>query len=301
MSTSNTSKMHNDIMAVGSKESDGDNTEQEGKLIAKTYENTSTKVHALVDAKADAIHMILNRTVSTTTSTRMVKNEVNEIHGERIARKTNPLALITCYCQKKRQRDCHNTFTPPESDTEKDSDEEKDQGDKQIKKAMAFTSKTLKYIYKPTNNNLRTSSNTKNKNVDNFPRTDKRTRNDRKTGQYENHRAITIAENMDTIVTQVVLQTKIQRFNYKQFRHFAKECRPAKQVISAADDDTRPTYDTEPLEKVNSNITPTSSNMSNNEREVDQNANKHEDECVLLVCLIENLKLDVDENKKIHK
>ncbi|GKE51979.1 hypothetical protein Tco_1487135 [Tanacetum coccineum] len=53
--------------------------------------------------------------------------------------------------------------------------------------------------------------------------------------------------------------------------------------------------------KIDSNITPNSSDMSNNEREVDQNVKEHEDERVLLASLIANLKLDVDENKRIHK
>ncbi|GJW60340.1 hypothetical protein Tco_0109675 [Tanacetum coccineum] len=105
---------------------------------------------------------------------------------------------------------------------------------------------------------MRTSSNNRNKNVDNSLRTDRRTRNDTQIGQYDNQRA---------------------------------------EVIPLADDDTRPIYDTEPLEKVDSNITLALLDMSNNEREVDQNAEKHEDECVLLAYLIANLKLGIDENK----
>ncbi|GKD71469.1 hypothetical protein Tco_1325559, partial [Tanacetum coccineum] len=66
MTTSN-STMHNDIMAAGSTErplmlapTDGDNTKQKGELIAETYENTTAKVRALIDAEAEAVHMILN-------------------------------------------------------------------------------------------------------------------------------------------------------------------------------------------------------------------------------------------------
>ncbi|GKF23282.1 hypothetical protein Tco_0075604 [Tanacetum coccineum] len=59
--------------------------------------------------------------------------------------------------------------------------------------------------------------------------------------------------------------------------------------------------DTYVVENINNNITLASSDMSNNEREVDQNAKEHEDERVLLASLIANLKLDADDDKKIHK
>ncbi|GKC93901.1 hypothetical protein Tco_1159343 [Tanacetum coccineum] len=52
------------------------------------------------------------------------------------------------------------------------------------------------------------------------------------------------------------------------------------EVLLANDDDTGPTYDTKRLEK---------------------DVEHHEDARVLLSSLIENLKLDIDENQKIHK
>ncbi|GJT24801.1 hypothetical protein Tco_0894738 [Tanacetum coccineum] len=55
------------------------------------------------------------------------------------------------------------------------------------------------------------------------------------------------------------------------------------------------------MEKVDSNTTPNSSDMYDNEFKDDQNADDHEDEHVVLADLIANLKLDIDENKKIQK
>ncbi|GKC68638.1 hypothetical protein Tco_1101236, partial [Tanacetum coccineum] len=52
------------------------------------------------------------------------------------------------------------------------------------------------------------------------------------------------------------------------------------------------------VEKVDSNVTPDSLDMCDNDIQTDQNA---EDEHVALANLIANLKLDVDENKKIQK
>ncbi|GKD07932.1 hypothetical protein Tco_1187617 [Tanacetum coccineum] len=68
-------------------------------------------------------------------------------------------------------------------------------------------------------------------------------------------------------------------------------------------DDTniRPTYDTEPMAENDSNVIPDSSNMCDIDNKVDQNAEACDDERVALANLITNLKLDIDENKKIQK
>ncbi|GKB18138.1 hypothetical protein Tco_0852061, partial [Tanacetum coccineum] len=60
--------------------------------------------------------------------------------------------------------------------------------------------------------------------------------------------------------------------------------------------------DTYMMETVDSNVIPDHSDMCNNEFKDDQNANDNdEDECFELANLIANLKLDIDENKKIQK
>ncbi|GKF35812.1 hypothetical protein Tco_0112570 [Tanacetum coccineum] len=56
---------------------------------------------------------------------------------------------------------------------------------------------------------------------------------------------------------------------------------------------------TEHLEKVDSNVIPDSPDMCDNDIQTDQNIVECDDECVVLANLIANLKLDVDENKKI--
>ncbi|GJZ31686.1 hypothetical protein Tco_0576733 [Tanacetum coccineum] len=82
MSTpSNNSQMHNNIMAVGSKErppmlapdpyemtllqlpdtpSDDENLRQLGETIKETYGNTTPEKRKLIDAEAEAVHMISN-------------------------------------------------------------------------------------------------------------------------------------------------------------------------------------------------------------------------------------------------
>nr|GFC49516.1 hypothetical protein [Tanacetum cinerariifolium] len=58
------------------------------------------------------------------------------------------------------------------------------QRNKDMQKNLALIGKYIKKIYKPTNNNLRTSSNSKNKNVD----TTLQYKNDDHSGQFRNHR-----------------------------------------------------------------------------------------------------------------
>ncbi|GJZ91243.1 hypothetical protein Tco_0663170 [Tanacetum coccineum] len=55
------------------------------------------------------------------------------------------------------------------------------------------------------------------------------------------------------------------------------------------------------VEKVDGNVIPDSLDMCDNDIQTDQNAIEYDDERVLLANLIANLKLDVDENKKIQK
>nr|GEZ31301.1 hypothetical protein [Tanacetum cinerariifolium] len=87
------------------------------------------------------------------------QKELNELRAERVARNANPLALKGKVIAK--------PITPPsETASEEDNDPEQAQGDKDMQKNLALVAKYFKRIYKPTNNNLRTSSNSNNKNVD---------------------------------------------------------------------------------------------------------------------------------------
>ncbi|GJV31161.1 hypothetical protein Tco_1391561 [Tanacetum coccineum] len=164
--------------------------------------------------------------VSLTTSTRMVK-EVNEIRAERIAKNANPLALVAAAQQypnpyyqapkphrslappskqssstrsnastKYRGKEIAKPITPPsESASEEDSDLEQAQRDKDMQKNLVLVAKYFKKIYKPTNNNLKTSSNSRNKNVDNSLRY----KNDNQSGQFRNQRTMTVAGARETI------------------------------------------------------------------------------------------------------
>ncbi|GKA10033.1 retrovirus-related pol polyprotein from transposon TNT 1-94 [Tanacetum coccineum] len=113
-----------------------------------------------------------------------------------------------------------------ESVSEEDSDPEQAQGDKDMQKNLALLAKYFKKLYKPTNNNLRTSLNFRNKTED----TTLRYNNDNQSGQFGNQRTTTVAGTRETVGSLVVQQTGIQCFNCKVFGHYAKECRKPKRV-----------------------------------------------------------------------
>ncbi|GJV94927.1 hypothetical protein Tco_1546504 [Tanacetum coccineum] len=62
------------------------------------------------------------------------------------------------------------SYSTTESVSKEDSDPEQARRDKDMKKNLALLAKYFKKLYKPTNNNLRTSSNSRNKTEDTTPR-----------------------------------------------------------------------------------------------------------------------------------
>ncbi|GJY47018.1 retrovirus-related pol polyprotein from transposon TNT 1-94 [Tanacetum coccineum] len=287
------------------------------------------------------------------------QKEVNELHAERMAKNANPLALVATtqtlqdpYYQSSKShksyaptskaslptrshattrykgKEIAKPITPPsESASEEDSDPEQAQKDKDMQKNLALIAKYFKKLYKPTNNNLITSSNTRNTNVDTTPRY----KNNNQTGQFGNQRAVNVVGARETVGGPVVQQSGIQCFNCKEFGHYAKECRKPKRVkdstyhkekmllckqaekgvqlqIEQSDwlADTDEEIDEQELEAHymetgDSNVTPDSPDMCDNDIQDDQNDVECDDERVALANLIANLKLDVDENKKIQK
>nr|GEX43650.1 retrovirus-related Pol polyprotein from transposon TNT 1-94 [Tanacetum cinerariifolium] len=316
------------------------------------------------------------------------QNEVNELRTEKLARNANPLALVSTaqadrdqYYQTSRSyrsstpspkpsipsrshtttrhkgKEIAKPITPlSEIASEEDIDSEQAQRDKDMQKNLALIAKYFKKIYKPTNNKLRTSSNSKNKNVD--------------TTLWEN------------VGSKVVQQSGIQCFNCKEYGHFAKECRKPKRVKDSAyhkekmlmckqaekgvplqaeqydwlantdeevdEQELEAHYsymakiqevpiansctDLEPAEQVQneagynvfvnnlknsaqsksvsntclvetdySNVIHDSPDMCEDDIQNEQNDVESNDERVALTNLIANLKLDVDENKKIQK
>ncbi|GJR26583.1 reverse transcriptase domain-containing protein [Tanacetum coccineum] len=205
-------------------------------LLLTGIEDDSLKNSTLVDASKKANEIVI---------------AFERLHQ---AKSANPLALLTAtqpyldnyYQAPKPQRsNATSSSTRPSASTrhkgkeiakpvtpqsksvsEEDSDPKQAQRDKDMQKNLALLAKYFKRLYKPTNNNLQTSSNSKNKTEDTTPRYN----NDNQSGQFGNQRTMTVARTRETIGSPVVQQTGIQCFNCKGFGHYAKECRKPKRV-----------------------------------------------------------------------
>nr|GEU47581.1 hypothetical protein [Tanacetum cinerariifolium] len=106
-------------------------------------------------------------------------------------------------------------------------EDDKRSKDKMIDKLMALISPSFKKIYKPTNNNLRTSSNTNRANQDNSLRINR-------NAGYENQRNGTVDGARETVGSTVVQKSGIQCYNCKKFGHVVRECQKPKRAKDAA-------------------------------------------------------------------
>nr|GEY86911.1 retrovirus-related Pol polyprotein from transposon TNT 1-94 [Tanacetum cinerariifolium] len=254
----------------------------------------------------------------------MVK-EVNELHAERLARNANPLALVAAaqanqdpYYQTSKSHKSHAPSSKPliptrsytttrhkgkeiakpilplsETASEEDRDPEQAQRDKAMQKNLALIAKYFKKIYKPTNNNLRTSSNSRNKNVD----TTLRYKIDTQFGQFGNQRMINVAG------ARKKKPKSVKDSSYHKEKMLL--CKQAEQGVPLQAEQYDWLADTDEeapiLSQWNSNVILDTPGMCNDDFLNDQNDVETDDERVALANLIANLKLDVDENKKIQK
>nr|GFB26121.1 hypothetical protein [Tanacetum cinerariifolium] len=231
------------------------------------------------------------------------QNEVNELRAERLSRNANPLALVATaqanldpYYQTSRShksyapsskpsiltrshtstrhkgKEIAKPITPPsETAYEEDSDPEQAQRDKDMQKNLALIAKYFKKIYKPINNNLRTSKTPRTRtastarNLDILPRnaesrkglktphTDEEVDEQELEAHYSymakiqevhtahsgtdsepvEQRMVNVAGARENVGSPVVQQSGIRCFNCKKFRHFAKECSKPKRELEA--------------------------------------------------------------------
>nr|GEW34042.1 retrovirus-related Pol polyprotein from transposon TNT 1-94 [Tanacetum cinerariifolium] len=226
-------------------------TSQDGESLESYYSRFYKMMNELIKNQCDSQEL---KTVSYHKLYDILKqyqNEVNEIRAERIARTANPLALVaqqqpvynpqnhpTHYTQnsstrsqqaatRNRGKAIVNSPTPIyNQEPFMVAEDDEMSKDKEIDKLMPLISLSFKKIYKPTNNNLRTSSNTSRANYDNSLRINREqaywrddTDDELEDQEFEAH---------------YMYMTKIQEVS-----------------LDAAD--SGPIFDTEPVQKVSNN------------------------------------------------
>nr|GEY01923.1 hypothetical protein [Tanacetum cinerariifolium] len=126
---------------------------------------------------------------------------------------------------------------------------------------------------------------------------------------FVNHTTLIVAGNKETIGNKVVQQCRIQCFNCKGFGHFAKECIKPKEAKDYEYYKQKMMLCKQESKGISLSAKQSEWLSDINEEPDEQEQEAHymymakiqEDERVLLAYLIANLKLDVDENKKIQK
>nr|GEW01788.1 hypothetical protein [Tanacetum cinerariifolium] len=237
--------------------------------IVETPMNMSPENKAHFESEKEAIHLILTG----------IRDEIY-------------LTVDACQTAQEittryKDKEIAKPITPPsESTFEDENDPEQAQRDKDKQKNLALIAKYFKRIYKPTNNNLRTSSNSRNKNVD----TTLRYKIDNQSGQFANQRTINVVGDREIKPKRV----KDSAYHKEKMlmRKQAKKGVPlqAEQYDWLADMDEE--IDEQELEAHYSYMAKIQEN--------DQDDVEIDDERVALANLISNLKLNVDEIKKIQ-
>nr|GEW59855.1 hypothetical protein [Tanacetum cinerariifolium] len=278
VTSSTDSQMHNNIMAAG------------------PYKPTTVLVHA-VDATDDSPAVHEHTTVETPTN--MSPKNKDHFLAEKEAINLILIGIVD---------DIYLTVNACKTAQEMwEAIERLQQGQRSI--SLTTLAEMVK-LYKPTNNNLGTSLNFKNKNVDTTPWY----KNDDHSGQFGNQRTkakkseglrVPQGEDVAELEAHYSYMAKIQEVptadsgtdsepvgqvqNNAKYNVFSNELQHFEQSKSVSN--------TSLVETDDSNVTPDSSDMCEDDIQNEQNNVESDDERVALA----NLKLYVDENKKIQK
>nr|GEU66907.1 hypothetical protein [Tanacetum cinerariifolium] len=278
-----------------------------GHTTVETPMNMSPANKAHFEAKKEAIHLILTG----------IGDEIYLTPHKSYAPSSKPSIPTRSHTTAiHKGKEIAKPITPPsEIAFEKDTDPEQVQRDKDMQKNLALIAKYFKKIYKPTNNNLITSLNSRNKNVD----MTSWYKNDNHSGQFGNQRTMNVVgarENVGSpermlLCKQAEQGVPLQAEQYDWLADTDEEIDEQElearysymeknQEVPTADSGID-SDNTCLVEMDDSNVILDSSDMCNDDIQNDQNDVESDDERVALANLIANLKLDIDENKKFQK
>nr|GEW07202.1 integrase, catalytic region, zinc finger, CCHC-type, peptidase aspartic, catalytic [Tanacetum cinerariifolium] len=230
----------------------------------ETYKNVSQDIRDQLNAKAEAVQIILTGIDNDIYST--VDACPNACEMCKVIERSQQAAI------RNREKAIVNSPTPIyDQEPSMVAEDDKMSKDKEIDKIMALISLSFNKIYKPTNNNLRTSSNTNRVNQDNSPRIN------RGTG-YENQRLGNVAGARETVEYADWKDDTDDESDDQELEAHYMYMAKLQEVIPDVADNSRPIFDTEPVQQNDDD------NDLANERE-------------LLVSLIEKLKCEIDASE----
>nr|GFA48356.1 hypothetical protein [Tanacetum cinerariifolium] len=231
--------------------------------IHESYKNVSQEIRDQLNAEAEADESINVQDLETNlywefgkfTSQDGEALESYYSRADKIARVANPLALVAqqqpvYHTQNHPTQYTQNTLTRSQQAASRNrgkaivnspqpiydqepsmvTEDDETSKDKEIDKLMALISLSFKKIYKPTNNNLRTSSNTSRANEDNSLRINR-------SAGYENQRIGNVVGAREIVGSTVELKA--------HYMYMAQL-----QEVSLDVADSGPIFDDEPLQKV---------------------------------------------------
>nr|GFA47792.1 hypothetical protein [Tanacetum cinerariifolium] len=171
-------------------------TSRDGESLESYYSRFYKMMNELIRNQCDVTNHQVNVQFFTSTTTRMAKNEVNEIRAERIARTANPLALVA-------QQPVYHPQNHPTHYTQNSSTRSQQAATRNRGKAIANSPPPI-YDQEPS----------------------MVTEDDEMIGN--------VAGARETVGTTVVQKSGIQCYNCKEFRHVAGECQKPKRAKDAA-------------------------------------------------------------------
>nr|GFA47175.1 hypothetical protein [Tanacetum cinerariifolium] len=298
----------------------------------ETYKNVSQDIRDQLNAEAKAVQIILTRIDNDIYSIvdafpnaceiwkaikRMHQNKVNEIRAERIARTANPLVLVAQQ-QPVYHPQTHPTYYTQNSSTRSQQAATRNKGkaiinspqpiydqepfmvveddetskDKEIDKLMVLISLLFKKVYKPTNNNLRTSSNTTHANQDNYLRIN------RGVG-YDHKREKMLLCKQE----EAGIQLNAEQADWRDDTDDESKDQELEAHYIEHPEQSESIHDTYPIEQDEHNVIIDSLDMSYDREQIDQNDNDNDlaNERELLASLIKKLKCEIDDSKNRNK
>nr|GEW67616.1 hypothetical protein [Tanacetum cinerariifolium] len=288
--------------------------------MPETFLNITSENKAHFDAEKEAIHLLLTgigveiySTVDTCKTAhdmwiaiKRLQQDSMESYYSRFYKMMNEMIIIIkhqnlkdhmhlhqnnllppdlMFLQNAKSKEIAKPITPPsELAFEEDSDPKQAHKYKEMHKYFALIAMYFKKLYKPTNNNLRTSSNSRKKNMDTSPRyvNENHTRKSKREKDYTYHKEKMLL--CKQAKKGVLLQEEQADLLEDMDEEINKQELEAHYIFMAKIQEVLPVdsrSDVKPLEKAK------------------QNVEECDDECVALANLIANLTLDTEENKMI--